>query len=84
MRSDPDYGIRNLESGVWNTECCALGYEIQLKESGISLKSQVQVPLTKNLEYSTWNAEFRTRNSERGIQKLRLSWITSYEAIGSF
>ena len=67
MRSDPDYGIRNLESGMWNTECCALGYEIQLKESGISLKTEVEVSLTRNLEFSTWNAEFRTRNPEAKI-----------------
>ena len=53
--------------------------EIQLKESGIPLKIQVQVALTRNL-----NKVPGMRNSERGIQKLRLSWITSYEAIGSF
>ena len=67
MRSDPDYGIRNLESGMCNTECWALEYEIQLKESGISLKTEVQVSLTRVLEYSTWNAEFRTRNPEAKI-----------------
>ena len=60
-------GTWNLESGMWNTECCALEYEIQLKESGISLKTEVQVFLTRNLEQSTWNAEFRTRNPEAKI-----------------
>ena len=59
---------------MWNMEYCASEYEIQLKESGISLKTEVQVSLTRNLEYSTWNAEFRTRNPEAKIILDYLIW----------
>ena len=58
------FGIRNLENVA--VESGILGFEsrIQLKESGIPLTIEIQVPQTKNPESSTWNL---IQNSWRGI-----------------
>ena len=43
-------------------------------ESGIPLTIGIQVPLTKNLEYSTWNSESTTWNPESKTILDSLTW----------
>ena len=44
-----------MESNIW-----AMEPGILLNEPGITLKVGIKDPLTKNPEFSTWNAESKT------------------------
>ena len=44
-----------MESNIW-----AMEPGILLNEPGLKLKVGIQDPLTKNPEFSTWNAESKT------------------------
>ena len=82
--------LGNLDSGIWNPWNFACGiqnpglwnleYSSRDLESHQRLESRIQVPLTKNLESSTWNLESGIRNlSWHGILNLRLNWIPLHE-----
>ena len=60
------FACRIWNPGLWNLESWALESGIQLKESGILLKTGIQNPGFNDKEI---------RNPRRGVQNPRLSWI---------
>ena len=72
------FRLWNPESGKnLNVESGILGWEsgIPLKESGIARMIKIQNP---SFTDKYWNPVPRIRNTRRGIQNPRLSWIPLY------
>ena len=82
MSCPKSQGVRNLESGnffSWNWESCALGFGIQIQKSGSYYRLE-----SRTLSKFHWQ-RIRyplpgIRNHRRGIQNLRLSWISLHGA----